>query len=58
MIDNSEDNAATVQAIHKWCALHKTEKHSNADCRAQRELATSSTATSKKCPKGAELLAP
>ena len=52
MMDHSGDSAAMVQAIRKWCALHKTEKHSNADCRAQRESATSTTATSKKRPMG------
>ena len=35
--------------------MHKTDKHSNADCRAQKETSPSSTATvSKKCPKGSE----
>ena len=52
MIETPEDTAATVQATRKWCALHKTEKHSNADCRAQKECNTNTTATSKKRPKG------
>ena len=52
MIETLEDTAATVQAIRKWCALHKTEKHSNADCRAQKESATNIATTSKKRPKG------
>ncbi len=57
MIETPEDTPATVQVIRKWCTLHKTDKHSNADCRAQKETAPSSTATataSKKCPKGSE----
>ena len=55
MIETPEDTAATVQVIRKWCALHKTDKHSNADYRAQKETTTSSTTTaSKKRPKGTE----
>ena len=55
MIETQEDKAATVQVIRKWCTLHKTDKHSNADCRAQKEATTSSTTTaSKKRPKGTE----
>ena len=54
MMDNPEDEAATVQAIRKWCALHKTEKHSNADCQAQKETTNSNAKASKKRPKGAK----
>ena len=53
MIETPEDEAATIQTIKKWCALHKSDKHSNAECRAQKEPVTSSTAsTTKKRPKG------
>ena len=52
MIETPENNATTVQVIRKWCTLHKTENHSNADCRAQKESATNNTTTSKKRPKG------
>ena len=27
----------SIQAIRRWCALHKTDKHSDSDCRAQQE---------------------
>ena len=29
----------SIQAIRRWCALHKTDKHSDSDCRAQQESA-------------------
>ena len=49
------DTPATIQVIKKWCSLHKTDKHSNADCRAQKETTPSSTkAAAKKRPKGSE----
>ena len=51
MMDAPEEDAATIQAIQKWCALHRTEKHSNADCRAQKEAANNAS-PSKKRPKG------
>ena len=55
MIETPEDTAATVQVIRKWCTLHKTDKHSDADCRAQKEATnTSTTAPAKKRPKGTE----
>ena len=53
MIDTPED-AAAIQAIKKWCTLHKSDKHSNADCRAQKESAANSATTTKKRPKGKE----
>ena len=53
MIETPEDEAATIQTIKKWCALHKSDKHSNAECRVQKEsAANSTTATTKKRPKG------
>ena len=53
MIETPEDTPATVQVIRKWCTLHKTDKHSSADCRAQKETTSSSTTTAlKKRPKG------
>ena len=54
MIDTPEDATATVQAIRKCCTLHKTDKHLNADCRAQKESATNTAAVTKKRPKGKE----
>ena len=56
MIDIPDDVEATVQALKKWCTLHKTDKHSNVDCRAQKELTANNTTTTtpKKRPKGKE----
>ena len=55
MLETQEDTPATIQVIRKWCTLHKTDKHSNNDCRAQKETTPSNTkATSKKRPKGSE----
>ena len=48
MIETQEDAPATIQVIKKWCSLHKTDKHSNTDCRAQKETTTSSTKTAAK----------
>ena len=54
MIDIPDDVEATVQSLKKWCTLHKTDKHSNVDCRAQKELTANTTTTPKKRPKGKE----
>ena len=56
MIDVPDDVEATVQTLKKWCTLHKTDKHSNVDCRAQKELTANNTTTTtpKKRPKGKE----
>ena len=52
MVDWPREGEASMHAIRKWCAFHKSEKHSDSDCRAQQESATSTTQTSKKHPKG------
>ena len=52
MVDCTIDGVASMHAIRRWCALHKSEKHSDSDCRAQQESATSITSTAKKRPKG------
>ena len=36
VIDSSAEDV-NIQAIHQWCALHKTDKHSDSNCRAQQE---------------------
>ena len=54
MIDKGKEEAAAIQAMRKWCALHKTDKHSNTDCRAQKESTTGVATTWKKRLKGAE----
>ena len=33
----SSPEEESIQAIRRWCALHKTDKHSDSDCRAQQE---------------------
>ena len=48
MVDGSLEGDVSVQAMHRWCAFHK----SDSDCRAQQDSATSTTQTSKKRPKG------
>ena len=53
MVDSSLDGDVSIQAMRQWCAFHKFDKHSDSDCRAQRDSATSTTQTSKKHPKGA-----
>ena len=53
----TQDSPATIQVLKKWCSLHKTDKHSNSDCRAQKETApsgSSSKTAAKKRPKGSE----
>ena len=51
VIDSSAEDA-NIQAIRQWCALHKTDKHSDSNCRAQQESAQSNVA--KKRPTGAK----
>ena len=36
MLESSPEEEC-IQAIRRWCALHKTDKHSDSDCRAQQE---------------------
>ena len=49
---NSSVEDATIQTIRQWCALHKTDKHSDSNCRAQQETTQSNAA--KKRPAGAK----
>ena len=51
MVECSTDGAASMHAIKRWCAYHKSEKQSDSDCRAQQESATSTTQTTKKVPR-------
>ena len=51
VIDSSTEDVK-VQAIRQWCALHKTDKHSDSNFRAQQESAPSNAA--KKRPTGAK----
>ena len=51
VIDSSAEDV-NIQAIRQWCALHKTDKHSDSNCRAQQESAQSNVA--KKRPTGAK----
>ena len=36
MLESSPEEKS-IQSIRRWCALHKTDKHSDSDCRAQQE---------------------
>ena len=51
VIDSSAEDVK-IQAIRQWCALHKTDKHSDSNCRAQQEPAPTNAA--KKRPTGAK----
>ena len=51
VIDSSTEDV-NIQAISQWCALHKTDKHSDSNCRTQQESAPSNAA--KKRPTGAK----
>ena len=42
MLGTSEEDNVSIQAIKQWCALHKSDKHSDTDCRAQQDTALSS----------------
>ena len=42
MIDTSEEDHVSIQALKQGCALHKSDKHSDADCRAQQETTPTS----------------
>ena len=52
VIDESPEGEVNIQAIRQWCAFHKSDKHSNSDCRAQQDSTTSTAQTSKKRPIG------
>ena len=43
VIDSSAEDV-NIQAIRQWCALHKTDKHSDSNCHAQQESAQSNAA--------------
>ena len=53
MVDGSPKGDVRIQAIRQWCAFHKSDKHSDLDCRAQQDSATSTAQTLKKRLKGA-----
>ena len=51
IIDSSVEDV-NIQTIRQWCALHKTDKHSDSNCRAQQE--TTQPNAAKKRPAGAK----
>ena len=53
MVDGSPEGDVSMQAIRQWCAFHKSDKHSDSDCRAQQDSAISTAQTSKKRSMGA-----
>ena len=53
MVDTFPEGNIGIQALRQWCAFHKSDKHSDSDCRAQQDTATSIARTSKKRPIGA-----
>ena len=50
MVETFPEGNVSIQTLPQWCALHKSDKHSDSDCTAQ---ATSTANTSKKQPIGA-----
>ena len=44
MLNASSEDNVSIQAIRQWCALHKSDKHSDSDCHAQQDVASSSAA--------------
>ena len=44
LLDASPEDNVSIQAIQQWCALHKSDKHSDSDCCAQQEAASSNAA--------------
>ena len=42
MLGASEEDQVSIQAIKQWCALHKSDKHSDADCHTQQGTTSSS----------------
>ena len=53
MVEGSPKGDVSIQAIRQWCAFHKSDRHSDSDCRAQQDSATSTAQTLKKRPIGA-----
>ena len=51
VIDSPAEDV-NIEAIRQWCALHKTDEHSDSNCSAQQESAQSNAA--KKRPTGAK----
>ena len=49
---DSSPGDESIQAIRRWCALHKTDRHSDSDCRAQQE--SSPPLAAKRQPTGAK----
>ena len=47
MVDTTPVGDASIQALRQWCALHKFDKLSDSDCRAQQDTATNSAKAKK-----------
>ena len=52
MVEESPDGDASILAIRQWCSLHKSDKHSDSDCRVQKETMANSAKTIGKRPVG------
>ena len=52
MVEESPEGDVSIQAVRQWCSLHKTDKHSDSDCRVQQETVASSAKAPKKRPVG------
>ena len=53
MVETFPEGNVSIQALSQWCAFHKSDKHSDWDCRAQQDTATSTAQNPKKRPLGA-----
>ena len=42
MVDDLPDGDHSILTLRQWCSLHKSDKHSDSDCRVQKETTASS----------------
>ena len=50
MVDDLPDGDHSILTLRQWCSLHKSDKHSDSDCRVQKETTASSGKQPKKRP--------
>ena len=54
MIGASEEDHVSIQALKQWCSLHKSDKHSDADCQEQETAPPSAKKRSTVAKKGSK----
>ena len=57
MVEESPEGDASIQAVRQWRSLHKTDRHSDSECRVQQETVASSTKAPKKRSTGVKRIA-